>query len=105
MSPACQRLVNGRLSVQRLQGDGGVNLDRGAKGRTGKAGGNPCGAGTLSGLARYAGVIIQGAMPMTRTLALLAMFGLVACETVEGAGRDITTAGQVITEEAQTAGN
>jgi entericidin B len=42
---------------------------------------------------------------MKRTLALLALFGLVACETVEGAGRDITTAGEVITEEAQTAGN
>ncbi|WP_374376747.1 entericidin A/B family lipoprotein [Tabrizicola sp.] len=38
---------------------------------------------------------------MTRTLALLALLGLAACETVEGAGRDLTTAGEAITEEAQ----
>ncbi len=42
---------------------------------------------------------------MIRTIALLALIALTACETVEGAGRDITTAGKVITEEAQTAGN
>jgi predicted small secreted protein len=42
---------------------------------------------------------------MTRALAILALFAITACETVEGAGRDITTAGEVITEEAQTAGN
>lgn len=40
---------------------------------------------------------------MTRTLALFALLGLVACETVEGAGRDIETAGEVITDEAQDA--
>jgi entericidin B len=40
---------------------------------------------------------------MTRALALLALFGLVACETVEGAGRDLQTAGEVITDEAQDA--
>jgi entericidin B len=38
---------------------------------------------------------------MTRTLALLALVALAACETVEGAGRDIQTAGEVITDEAQ----
>ncbi len=38
---------------------------------------------------------------MTRTLALLALLGLAACETVEGAGRDLTTAGEASTEEAQ----
>ena len=40
---------------------------------------------------------------MIRTLALFALLGLVACETVEGAGRDITTAGAVITDEAKDA--
>lgn len=40
---------------------------------------------------------------MTRALALIALFGLVACETVEGAGRDIQTAGEVISDEAQDA--
>jgi len=38
---------------------------------------------------------------MTRTLALLALLGLAACETIEGAGRDLETAGEAITEEAQ----
>ncbi len=42
---------------------------------------------------------------MTRALAILALLAITACETVEGAGRDITTAGKVITEEAQTSGN
>lgn len=40
---------------------------------------------------------------MIRTLALLALIALTACETVEGAGRDLTTAGEVITEEAKDA--
>jgi entericidin B len=40
---------------------------------------------------------------MTKAIALLALLGLVACETVEGAGRDIKTAGEVITDEAQDA--
>lgn len=35
--------------------------------------------------------------------AILAMMGLAACETVQGAGRDISTAGNVIQQEsAQT---
>lgn len=35
--------------------------------------------------------------------AVLAVMGLSACETVQGAGRDISTAGQVIqSESAQT---
>ncbi|MFN3525477.1 MAG: entericidin A/B family lipoprotein [Paracoccus sp. (in: a-proteobacteria)] len=35
--------------------------------------------------------------------AILAITGLAACETVQGAGRDISTAGQVIQQEsAQT---
>ena len=38
---------------------------------------------------------------MIRSLALLALFAVAACETVEGAGRDIQTAGEVITDEAQ----
>jgi predicted small secreted protein len=41
---------------------------------------------------------------MTRTLALwplLALLATAACETVEGAGRDLQTAGEVITDEAQ----
>jgi predicted small secreted protein len=38
---------------------------------------------------------------MTRTLALLALLGLVACETIQGAGRDLETAGEVIQDEAQ----
>ncbi len=40
---------------------------------------------------------------MTKAIALLALLGLVACETVEGAGRDLQTAGEVITDEAQDA--
>ena len=38
---------------------------------------------------------------MIRSLALLALIAVAACETVEGAGRDLQTAGEVITEEAQ----
>jgi entericidin B len=38
---------------------------------------------------------------MTRSLAVLALFSLVACETIEGAGRDIEAAGEAITDEAQ----
>ncbi len=34
-------------------------------------------------------------------LPLLALMVLSACETVEGAGRDLETVGEVITEEAQ----
>ncbi len=42
---------------------------------------------------------------MTKVIALFALLGLVACETVEGAGRDISTAGDVIADEAQDAQN
>jgi entericidin B len=38
---------------------------------------------------------------MTRALALLSLLVLAACETVEGAGRDIESAGEAITEESQ----
>jgi entericidin B len=34
-------------------------------------------------------------------LPLLALMTLSACETVEGAGRDLENAGEVITDEAQ----
>lgn len=34
-------------------------------------------------------------------LALIALGTLVACETVQGAGRDISGAGQTITQESQ----
>lgn len=38
---------------------------------------------------------------MTRiTLALVALLGLVACETVEGAGQDLENAGQAIQQES-----
>lgn len=42
---------------------------------------------------------------MTRLFPLfaIALFALSACETVEGAGRDLTTAGTAITQEAQSA--
>lgn len=36
-------------------------------------------------------------------LPLIAVLGLAACETVEGAGRDLQTAGAVVTNEAQDA--
>ncbi len=36
-------------------------------------------------------------------LAVLALLVLAACNTVEGAGRDISTAGDAITDEAQQA--
>lgn len=35
--------------------------------------------------------------------AVLAVMGLAACETVQGAGRDISTAGQVIQQESAQA--
>ena len=38
---------------------------------------------------------------MIRLIALVALLAVAACETVEGAGRDLQTAGEVITEEAQ----
>lgn len=42
---------------------------------------------------------------MTKAIALLALLGLVACETVQGAGRDLETAGEVIQDEAQETQN
>ncbi len=42
-------------------------------------------------------------MKMTYILPLLALFALTACETFEGFGRDVGTAGAVITDEAQEA--
>ncbi|MGR3524840.1 entericidin A/B family lipoprotein [Seohaeicola sp. SP36] len=43
-------------------------------------------------------------MQMTKmVLALLAFGTLIACETVEGAGRDLSSAGDAITEESQEA--
>lgn len=41
-------------------------------------------------------------MPKT-ILAVLALLALAACNTMEGAGRDISTAGDAITDEAQDA--
>lgn len=38
---------------------------------------------------------------MTKVIALFALLGLVACETIQGAGRDLETAGEVIQDEAQ----
>jgi entericidin B len=38
---------------------------------------------------------------MTKAIALVALLGLVACETIQGAGRDLETAGEVIQDEAQ----
>ncbi|MFM2391387.1 MAG: hypothetical protein RLZZ437_2942 [Pseudomonadota bacterium] len=40
-------------------------------------------------------------MPHLRALALLALVALSACETIEGAGRDIGTAGDVIAQESR----
>jgi entericidin B len=40
---------------------------------------------------------------MIRFLALLSLVAVTACETVEGAGRDLETVGEAITEEAQEA--
>lgn len=42
---------------------------------------------------------------MIRLLPLFALLGLVACETVQGVGRDVETAGEVISDEAQDAQN
>ena len=41
-------------------------------------------------------------MPRT-VLAMLALLALAACNTVEGAGRDISNAGSALTDEAQEA--
>lgn len=38
-------------------------------------------------------------------LCLTALLATTACETIEGAGRDVTSAGQVVTNEAQKAAN
>ncbi|NUB44446.1 entericidin A/B family lipoprotein [Fertoebacter nigrum] len=38
-------------------------------------------------------------------LPLLALFAVAACETVQGAGRDLSTAGQAITQESQEVQN
>jgi predicted small secreted protein len=41
-------------------------------------------------------------MPTTKiAFAILALGALVACETVEGAGRDMSNAGRAITSESQ----
>jgi predicted small secreted protein len=40
---------------------------------------------------------------MTRLIALLALLGLAACETIEGAGQDIENAGEAIADESQEA--
>ncbi len=42
-------------------------------------------------------------MTYLRLLPLLGLMAVAACETIEGAGRDLNTAGDVITEEAQQA--
>ncbi len=38
---------------------------------------------------------------MTRIALIIAILGLAACETVEGAGRDIEKAGEAISEAAE----
>jgi predicted small secreted protein len=38
---------------------------------------------------------------MTRILIITALFALTACETIEGAGRDISAAGDAITNAAK----
>lgn len=38
---------------------------------------------------------------MTRILVITALFALTACETIEGAGRDISAAGKAIEKAAQ----
>jgi predicted small secreted protein len=40
---------------------------------------------------------------MRRLFVLLALLGLTACETIEGAGQDLETAGEVISQEANEA--
>ncbi len=42
-------------------------------------------------------------MTYLRLLPLLALMTIAACETIEGAGRDLNTAGDVITQESQQA--
>lgn len=48
-------------------------------------------------------VTLENRMTRIRTslLALIALLALTACETVQGAGRDISTVGSVITEGSQ----
>jgi entericidin B len=38
---------------------------------------------------------------MTRLFVLLALLGVTACETIEGAGQDLENAGEAISEEAR----
>lgn len=42
-------------------------------------------------------------MTYVRLLPLLGLMAIAACETIKGAGRDLNTAGDAITEEAQQA--
>lgn len=47
---------------------------------------------------------LKGDGPMPRMLAaLVVLLALTACNTVEGFGRDVQTAGSAVTEEAQEA--
>ena len=52
---------------------------------------------------RLGGLTFGKDRPMTRLLALFALLAVTACETIEGAGQDIETAGEAITEESQEA--
>ncbi len=40
---------------------------------------------------------------MTRLFVMLALLGVTACETIEGAGQDMENAGEAISEEANEA--
>jgi predicted small secreted protein len=40
---------------------------------------------------------------MSRLFVLLALLGLTACETIEGAGQDLENTGEAISEEANEA--
>jgi entericidin B len=61
--------------------------------------------GTFGAPARYAGsspTEISMRLPFV-VLSLIGLFALAACETVEGAGRDLQRAGSAVTGEAQEA--
>lgn len=80
--------------MPRIIAEAGVNPDPAGFAQTGRE--------PFAGLVRYcSNRHKENPMRYLTLLPLLALMILSACETVEGAGRDLETAGEAITEESQ----
>jgi entericidin B len=55
----------------------------------------------MRGGGRFRGSNHFRSRPMTRLIVLLALLGVTACETIEGAGQDLENTGEAISEEAR----